>query len=61
MDMKTKSARRLVAAAALLLSVIAPSAQAALTVDQRLSDYNQLVNIVKRSYGPLRWKKESIS
>lgn len=58
--MKTKSARRLVAAAALLLSVIAPSAQAALTVDQRLSDYNQLVSIVKRSYGPLRWKKEAI-
>lgn len=59
-DMKLNSAHRILAVTALLLSVLAPSAQAALTVDQRLSDYNQLVDIVKRSYGPLRWKKESI-
>jgi len=58
--MKTMSAHLKVAAAALLLSVLAPSALAALTVEQRLSDYNQLVSMVKRSYGPLRWKKESI-
>ncbi|RZA07211.1 MAG: protease-like activity factor CPAF [Proteobacteria bacterium] len=58
--MQTKSIRLKVAAAALFLLAIAPAAEAALSVEQRLSDYGQLVSIVKRSYGPLRWKKESI-
>lgn len=58
--MNLKSTLQGLAVAALLLTAGAPSAQAALTVEQRLSDFTQLVNIVERNYGPLRWKKESI-
>lgn len=52
-------------AAKLLLGtlVLAASAQtslAALAPDQRLSDFQQLVNTVQRNYGPLELKKQTI-
>lgn len=58
--MNLKSTLQGLAVATLLLTAGASSAQAALTVDQRVSDFTQLVNIVERNYGPLRWKKESV-
>lgn len=32
----------------------------AMTTEQRLGDFNQLVSIIQRHYGPLRWKQETI-
>ncbi len=46
---------------ALLLMSFAQSAFAALSVEQRLSDYSQLVNVLQRNYAPLRWKETSIN
>lgn len=44
----------------LLLSSNSQSALA-MSAEQRLTDFAQLVNIVERNYGPLRWKKETIN
>ncbi len=43
-----------------LLLLPLSSAQAALSTEQRLADFNQLVNIIQRNYGPLRWKQTTI-
>lgn len=45
---------------ALMVAATAQTSFAALNPEQRLADFHQLVNILKRNYGPLRWKKESI-
>ncbi len=50
----------LVAIGAVLALLVGINAKAALSVDQRLSDYRQLVNSVERYYGPLEIKKETI-
>src|SRR5688500_15737197 len=50
-----------VAAGALLFLGAAQNGVAGMSSEQRLSDYNQLVNIVQRHYGPLLWKKTSIN
>lgn len=33
---------------------------AALTSEQRLLDFNEMVSIIQRSYAPLRWKRETV-
>lgn len=48
------------AVGALLFTASAQPSFAALNAEQRLTDFNQLVNIFERNYGPLRWKKETI-
>jgi len=48
------------AVGALLFTATSQPSLAALTADQRLTDFNQLVNIFERNYGPLRWKKTTI-
>lgn len=45
---------------ALLLSAPMQPALAALSTEQRLTDFAQLTSIVERHYGPLRWKQETI-
>jgi len=45
---------------ALVLVASMPTGFAALTAEQRLADFAQLVNIFQRNYAPLRWKKEAI-
>jgi C-terminal processing protease CtpA/Prc len=55
--------RKLLAGTALglmLLSSSGPVANA-MSTDQRLGDFGQLVNIIERNYGPLRWKQHSIN
>jgi hypothetical protein len=47
------------ALAVLLLSANGTTALA-MTTEQRLGDFNQLVSIIQRHYGPLRWKQETI-
>lgn len=44
----------------LLLSVFATNSYAALTREQRLGDFNQVVSIIERNYGPLQWKQTTI-
>ncbi len=44
----------------LVLAATAQTSLAALSTDQRLSDFAQLVNVLQRNYGPLRWKKQSV-
>lgn len=46
--------------AATVAAFTANTSYAALTTEQRLSDYSQLVNTFERSYGPLRWKQTTI-
>lgn len=45
---------------ALVLAATAQTSFAALSSEQRLTDFAQLVNILQRNYGPLRWKKQSV-
>lgn len=45
---------------ALVFAATAQTSYAALSSEQRLSDFAQLVNILQRNYGPLRWKKQSV-
>jgi len=45
---------------ALVFAATAQTSFAALSSEQRLSDFAQLVNIFQRNYGPLRWKKTSV-
>ncbi len=45
---------------ALVMAATAQTSVAALNAEQRLADFNQLVTIFQRNYGPLRWKQESI-
>jgi C-terminal processing protease CtpA/Prc len=44
----------------LAMAASAQTALAALAPDQRVSDFQQLVNTVQRSYGPLQLKKQTI-
>lgn len=46
--------------AATVMALTSQTSFAALTTEQRLTDYSQLVNTFERSYGPLRWKKTTI-
>jgi hypothetical protein len=48
------------AVATLLFTASAQPSLAAMTAEQRLTDFNQLVNIFERNYGPLRWKQTTI-
>lgn len=45
----------------LLVAVSSTTALASLTAEQRLNDFNQLISIVERHYGPLRWKQTTIN
>ncbi len=46
---------------ALLVAFSSTQALASLTAEQRLNDFNQLISIVERHYGPLRWKQTTIN
>jgi hypothetical protein len=50
----------LIALGALVVLFSNNVAQAALTVEQRLSDYHQLVSTIERYYGPLKEKEKTI-
>ncbi len=45
----------------LLVAVSSTTALASLTAEQRLNDFNQLISIIERHYGPLRWKQTTIN
>jgi hypothetical protein len=45
----------------LLLSATTQTSVAAMSAEQRMNDFAQLVNILERHYGPLRWKKETVN
>lgn len=49
------------AVAMLLMLGATQNGVAGMSSEQRLSDYTQLVNIIERHYGPLLWKRTSIS
>lgn len=56
--MKIKSL--LMGAVLAVVAALSPNANAALTEAQRLTDFNQMVSIIERNYGPIEWKKETI-
>lgn len=47
-------------AVAVLAMSTTQNVMAGLSSDERLTDFTQLVNIIERYYGPLRWKQETI-
>lgn len=59
--MKLKNGLMGLAAGTLLFLGATQNGVAGLSSEQRLADFNQLVNLVKRNYGPLRWKQTTIN
>ncbi|MCO5142301.1 MAG: protease-like activity factor CPAF [Oligoflexia bacterium] len=58
-----KKMKKLLAGMTVSAALLASTSQisfAGMSSDQRLNDFNQMVNLIERNYGPLRWKQTSI-
>lgn len=59
--MKMRSVLAGLAVGTLLFLGAAQNGVAGMSSEQRLNDYSQLVNIIERHYGPMRWKQTTIN